>query len=211
YFETQWERQREMQLRAIKVQVKEKRARLKVLLALEEEMIEARRKMAALDAVHVPIRTQQQRNDLLNLPGSLATLERKVQALADELGNMVLLNVRNQYDDRIKAVLTIQVCIGAMYEAKFDVIQQQADAETKTGARQQPRNAELKAKKLALLKKKTETYQRHAAKFNHRFNPAPRLQEPTFEEGSGELDANLEGRWKAMVARTADLWRDILG
>lgn len=42
YFEQQWERQREIQLRAINVRVKEQRERLKVLLKLEENMLEAR-------------------------------------------------------------------------------------------------------------------------------------------------------------------------
>lgn len=50
------------------------------------------------------------------------------------------------------------------------------------GARQQPRNAELRAKKHEMLKKKHETYLRHARKFNDRFNPAPRLLEPSLED-----------------------------
>lgn len=42
YFEEQWNRQREMQLKAITVNAKEKRERLTVLLQLEEELLEAR-------------------------------------------------------------------------------------------------------------------------------------------------------------------------
>lgn len=42
YFKEQWERQREIQLRAISVRVQEKRDRLKVMMELEENMIEAR-------------------------------------------------------------------------------------------------------------------------------------------------------------------------
>ncbi|EGG02720.1 uncharacterized protein MELLADRAFT_66143 [Melampsora larici-populina 98AG31] len=204
YFEVQWNRQQEMQLRAISVRVKEKRERLKVMLQLEENMIEARQKMAELDAIHAPIRTQQQRDDLLNLPTSLANLEIKIQDLAEELGNTQLVNARRGdglyalfictldsgidivcygcLDAQIKAVLAVQVALAMLYEAKFGVLQQEADAEMRTGAKQQPRNAELRAKKQGLLRKKTATYLRHAAKYNNRFQPAQRLLEPTFEE-----------------------------
>ncbi|KAH9811595.1 hypothetical protein DFH28DRAFT_900364 [Melampsora americana] len=32
-----------------------------------------------------------------------------------------------------------------------------------------------------------------------------------YVEGSGELDVNLEGQWKTMVAGTADQWGELLG
>lgn len=37
-------------------------------------------------------------------------------------------------------------------------------------------------KKTAILKSKTETYLRHAKKYNNQFKPQHRLREPTFDE-----------------------------
>lgn len=42
YFDAQWERQRNLQLAAMTVKAKERRERLKVLLQLEEQLLEAR-------------------------------------------------------------------------------------------------------------------------------------------------------------------------
>lgn len=42
YFETQWERQKRLQSEAITESAKERRARLEVLLELEEELLAAR-------------------------------------------------------------------------------------------------------------------------------------------------------------------------
>ncbi|EGF97833.1 uncharacterized protein MELLADRAFT_69740 [Melampsora larici-populina 98AG31] len=125
-----------MQLNAINVRSKEKRARLEVLLKLEEDLLEARQQMRDIDAAHVPVRTAQQRNDLLALPRTLADLEQKIQEVADEVGNTELLNVRGNVprrgDDRLKAVLTVQVALGFLYEAKFGADQHQVDAGRRT-------------------------------------------------------------------------------
>lgn len=40
------------------------------------------------------MRTTEQRHELLDLPRSLVELETKIQGLADELGNAILLNMR---------------------------------------------------------------------------------------------------------------------
>lgn len=53
-----------------------------------------RKKMAELDAIHAPIRTQEQRHELIDLPRSLANLEARIQEVAQELGNAELLNAR---------------------------------------------------------------------------------------------------------------------
>lgn len=50
--------------------------------------------MADLDAIHAPIRTQEQQHELTNLPLSLANLEAQIQDVAEELGNAELLNAR---------------------------------------------------------------------------------------------------------------------
>lgn len=120
YFEEQWIRQREMQLKAINVKAKEKRDRLTVLLQLEEELLEARQvliyllnlfkyigmkktysaitlcrtKLEALNAQTALIRTAEHRQQLLDLPRSLAILEDKVQGVTEELGHSELLNAR---------------------------------------------------------------------------------------------------------------------
>ncbi|EGF97296.1 uncharacterized protein MELLADRAFT_70083 [Melampsora larici-populina 98AG31] len=152
YFEAQWARQRELQLQAINVRTKEKRARLEVLVRLEEQLLEARNELDEMNATNAPIRTFEQRNDLLRLPMSLASLEKKVHELAEEFGNTELWNARKKTDNRLKAALTVQVALGFLYEAKYDAIQQVADAATKT------------------------------ANYNARFRPAVRLRVPTFDE-----------------------------
>lgn len=40
---------------------------------------------------------------------------------------------RSLSDDRMKAILTVQVSMGFLYEAKYDVIQQRSHAATRTG------------------------------------------------------------------------------
>ncbi|EGF97141.1 uncharacterized protein MELLADRAFT_114562 [Melampsora larici-populina 98AG31] len=197
YFKAQWARQRDLQLRAITTRTKDRRQRLEVLVLLEEELLEARyrslcvsnvlrvkhsKKLAALNATNAEIRTAEQRNELLDLPGSLASLEAKMQEVAEELGNTELLNVRRRGNDRVKAVMTVQVALGFLYEAKFDVIQQFADAALRTGATQQPRNEQLRTKKRAQRKKKLETYLRHAKKYNQRYRRTPRLAEPSLDD-----------------------------
>ncbi|EGG06564.1 uncharacterized protein MELLADRAFT_86399 [Melampsora larici-populina 98AG31] len=207
YLQTQWERQRELQLNAINVRSKEKRARLEVLIKLEEDLLEARQvltsdnsifhhhhiyitnlhtwssqQMRDMDAANDPIRTAEQRNALLDLPRTLVELEEKIQEVADEVGNTELLNARRRGNDRVKAVLTVQVALGFLYEAKFGAEQQQVDAGRRTRATQQPRNEQLRTKKRALLKKKLNTYLRHAARYNAQYRPVPRLLEPTFDE-----------------------------
>lgn len=44
-------------------------------------------------------------------------------------------SIRVVVDAQIKACLVVQVALGLLYEAKFDVIQQEADAKNKTGER----------------------------------------------------------------------------
>ncbi|KAH9822477.1 hypothetical protein DFH28DRAFT_881650 [Melampsora americana] len=152
YFRAQWTRQRELQLKAINVKTKEKRARVEVLVQLEEDLIQARNQLLDLDPHNVPIRTVEHRNHLLNLPRSLANLEAKVQELAEELGNAELVHAQRGGNNRIKALLTVQVSMGFLYEAKYDVVQHRAHAATRT------------------------------AKYNAQFDPAQRLREPTFDE-----------------------------
>ncbi|EGG02946.1 uncharacterized protein MELLADRAFT_109712 [Melampsora larici-populina 98AG31] len=209
YFEAQWVRQRDLQLKAINVKSKEQRARVTVLVQLEEDLLETRKRLVELNPANAAIRTGEQRHDVLDLPASLANLEAKVQEVADELGNTELYNVRRGTTNRIKAVLTVQVALAALYEAKFDVIQQRANAAIRTGATQQPRNKHLRKKKRDLLKKKTETYLRHATKYNRHFRPPHRL--PQYLNGTAELDVDLTIRWKEMVERTTNTWAEILG
>ncbi|EGG09457.1 uncharacterized protein MELLADRAFT_61153 [Melampsora larici-populina 98AG31] len=178
----QWARQRELQLKAINETTKDKRARLVVLIQLEEELLDARRQLEDMNPANAAIRTVEHWHDLLDLPRSLANLEAKVQEVAEELGNTELLNVKHRDNDRVKSATTVSVALGLLYEAKFGVIQQHADAATRTGATQQPRNEELRRKKRVLLKKKTDTYLRYAAKYNRQFRPTPRLKEPSFDE-----------------------------
>ncbi|KAH9820009.1 hypothetical protein DFH28DRAFT_1079904 [Melampsora americana] len=182
YFQKQWARQRDMQLRAISEKSKEKRARLEVLLKLEEELLDACKRMTELNAGNAPIRTAHQRQELLRLPNSLALLEQQMQRVVEDLGNTHLLNVQHGTNARVTAAITIQVAMGLLYEAKFDVVQQQADAANRTGATNQPRNETLRKKKRAMLKTKTETYLRHAKKYNQRFHPTHHIPEPSFEE-----------------------------
>ncbi|EGG02525.1 uncharacterized protein MELLADRAFT_66337 [Melampsora larici-populina 98AG31] len=182
YFQIQWDRQRSLQLKAMTVEAKEKRERLGVLLTLEEELLEARQKLTAMNAGSAAIRTAEQRHELLNLPASLVALEAQIQAVADELGNAELLNARRGSNVRVKAMLSVQVVLGFLYEAAMDVIQQRADAAIKTGATQQPRNEQLRKKKRGLLKKKLDTYLRHASRYNQRHRPTPRLVLPSMDE-----------------------------
>ncbi|KAH9820127.1 hypothetical protein DFH28DRAFT_1079978 [Melampsora americana] len=155
YFDAQWERQRQLQLAAISVRAKERRERLTVLLELEEQLLEAWSKMNAVNPQAAPIRTNEQREELLNLPMSLANLEAKVQEVAEGLGFAELLNVQHGSAARIKAVITVQVALALLYEAKFDVLQQEADAVNRTGW------------------------------YNQNFRPRPRLHEPSFDEVLG--------------------------
>ncbi|EGG04810.1 uncharacterized protein MELLADRAFT_108173 [Melampsora larici-populina 98AG31] len=182
YFQIQWDRQRALQLEAISVQTKEKRDRLGVLLTLEEELLDAHQRLVDMNAANAEIRTAEQRNELLDLPASLVALEVQIQNVADELGNAELLRARRGTDIRLKAILSVQVALGFLYEAAVGVIQEQAHAATRTGATQQPRNEQLRKKKRVLLKKKLDTYLRYASKYNQRFRPAQRLLEPTLDE-----------------------------
>ncbi|EGF99401.1 uncharacterized protein MELLADRAFT_68613 [Melampsora larici-populina 98AG31] len=194
YFQGQWDRQRALQLKGMSVEAKEKREWLGVLLQLEEELLEARqvnvphrqirriKKLVAMNAVNAAIRTAEQRHELLDLPASLVALEVQIQAVADKLGNAELLNARRGTSVRVKAILSVQVALGFLYEAAVDVIQQKADADIRTGATQQPRNEQLRKKKRVLLKKKLETYLRQASKYNRHHRPTPRLLEPTLDE-----------------------------
>ncbi|EGG08268.1 uncharacterized protein MELLADRAFT_62087 [Melampsora larici-populina 98AG31] len=135
-----------------------------------------------MNAANAPIRTAEQRHELLDLPASLVALEEQIQAVADELGNAELLVARRGTDVRLKANFTVQVALGSLYEAAVDVIQQKADAALKTGATQQPRNEQLRKKKREQLKNKLDTYLRHAGRYNTRYRPAQRLAEPTLDE-----------------------------
>ncbi|EGG06927.1 uncharacterized protein MELLADRAFT_106366 [Melampsora larici-populina 98AG31] len=139
-------------------------------------------KLAAMNAGNAPIRTAEQRHELLDLPASLVALEAQIQAVADELGNAELLNARRGSNVRVKAMLSVQVALGFLYEAAMDVIQQRADAAVRTGATQQPRNEQLRKKKQILLKKKLDTYLRHASRYNQRHRPTPRLVLPSLDE-----------------------------
>ncbi|EGF98558.1 uncharacterized protein MELLADRAFT_113453 [Melampsora larici-populina 98AG31] len=133
YFEAQWGCQRELQLKEMNVRTKEKRVRLEVLIELEEELLEARKRMNEIDAGNAAIRTAEQRQELLGLPRSLANLEVKMQEVAQELGNAEVVNVRHGTDARVKGALAVQVAMGFLYEAKWDVMQQQSNAAIRTG------------------------------------------------------------------------------
>ncbi|KAH9823013.1 hypothetical protein DFH28DRAFT_1078159 [Melampsora americana] len=199
YFKTQWAWQREMQLRAISEKSKQKFARLEVFLKLEEELLDACKRMTGINAGNAPIRTAQQRHQLLRLPNSLALLEQQMQRVVEDLGNSELLNVRH---GTVTSAITVQVAMGLLYEAKFDVVQQQADAAIQTGTTNQPRNETLRKKKRLLLKTKTKTYLRHARKYNQCFRPHQPIPEPSFEEIS-EMDI-LDPFWNEAALNHPD-------
>ncbi|KAH9808074.1 hypothetical protein DFH28DRAFT_911363 [Melampsora americana] len=86
YFESQWERQRNLQKSVINERVQQKQDRLKILLRLEEDLYETR-------CVSVRTRTQAERRAVLSLPGQITTMETKIQAFALELGTTEFLQV----------------------------------------------------------------------------------------------------------------------
>lgn len=116
YFETQWERQRNIQKAFINERVQEKRDRLKILLRLEEDLHETRCVIAmhlwynifqrliinvlptrdellALNARRVRTRTEEERRAVLSLPSQITHLETKIQAFAMELGTTEFLQL----------------------------------------------------------------------------------------------------------------------
>lgn len=117
YFENQWNRQRDLQSKAISESVQDRTERLGVLLELEEQLFDARcvqtnsidsshityvlfkrvsgisTRMDDLNVRRVAHRTGEQRRGVLNLPGSLATLEKRIQDVAVELGSQEFLQL----------------------------------------------------------------------------------------------------------------------
>ncbi|EGG08671.1 uncharacterized protein MELLADRAFT_104868 [Melampsora larici-populina 98AG31] len=201
YFQAQWVRQRELQLKAINVQAKEKRARVKVLVKLEEELLEARKQLEDMNAANAAIRTAEHRHDLLDLPRSLVNLEAKVQEVADELGNTELLNVRHRSNDRVKSAVTVQVALAMLYKAKFDEIQQQANAAAKTG---EARVIEWRSIHSGLNKRSCRLW-----KWWDRGLLDVISWTSPFVENSAAIDGNLITRWREMVDRTS--WGQIMG
>ncbi|EGG13223.1 uncharacterized protein MELLADRAFT_100975 [Melampsora larici-populina 98AG31] len=92
YLEVQWARQREVQKQVISESAKDKRDKLLVYMEFEEELIEARGKLEALESITPRIRTGEERNELLRLPNTIVLLERRAVDLAQELGALVLPN-----------------------------------------------------------------------------------------------------------------------
>ncbi|EGG10907.1 uncharacterized protein MELLADRAFT_59853 [Melampsora larici-populina 98AG31] len=229
YFQEQWDRQRALQLNAINIRSKEKRARLEVLLKLEEDLLEARQQMRDLDAAHVPVRTAEQRNALLALPRTLVDLEQKIQEVADEVGNTELLNIRRHVRqrgiDQIKAVLTVQVTLGFLYEAKFGAYQQQVDAGRRTVRqmigwgldyegrmeRTKPNEADARVVEWnsihsSLAKRTCRLWKQWDHGLLDVFHATKQ-----YVEGSAENDGELIDRWEQMVSRTTQTWHEVLG
>ncbi|EGG02562.1 uncharacterized protein MELLADRAFT_66283 [Melampsora larici-populina 98AG31] len=138
------------------VGTKENQARLKVLIELEQELLEARKIMNAIHTGNAAIQTAEQRQKLLGLPRSLANLELEIQEVAQELGNVKVVNVRHgtgtpcfkrtpwisRLSDLVlllsrctckRGALAVQVAMGFRYKAKWDVMQQQSNAAIRTG------------------------------------------------------------------------------
>ncbi|EGG03357.1 uncharacterized protein MELLADRAFT_109383 [Melampsora larici-populina 98AG31] len=133
FFEQQWQRQRHIQLNFITATTCRLKERLTVLLALEEDLIEARTELANLEASTAPLRTQEQQQELLDLPGTLTSLENQIQNLANALGSHQFRELTGMTDNRAKPLMLLQIAKSKLYHAKVECIEIRARAEGTTG------------------------------------------------------------------------------
>ncbi|EGG07542.1 uncharacterized protein MELLADRAFT_62533 [Melampsora larici-populina 98AG31] len=133
YMKNQWARQKEMQAQIISETAEDKREQNLVLIELEEDMLEACRRVEAISAKRPQMRTGAVRAELLDLPQTLIALEQKVQDLADELGSDEFLHLTGTSDSQSKLLLMVRLSKSKLYEAKVGVIENQRQAALNTG------------------------------------------------------------------------------
>ncbi|KAH9806922.1 hypothetical protein DFH28DRAFT_1157713 [Melampsora americana] len=136
YFQDQWERQRALQKTFINEQVQEKRERLKILLRLEENLCKTRflkKELDSLNATRARTRTLEERRAILALPNTVATIEQKMDDLAQALGTTKFLQLTGSTDLSAKPLLTIQLAKAELYNARVSVVQHQEQSHVRTG------------------------------------------------------------------------------
>ncbi|KAH9814030.1 hypothetical protein DFH28DRAFT_895296 [Melampsora americana] len=133
FFERQWQRQRNIQRNFITATTRRLKDRLKVLLTLEEDLIEARTELATLEASTAPLRTQEQQHELLDLPRTLTMLENQIQNLANALGSHQFREITGMTDHRAKPLMLVQIAKSKLYHSKVECIEMRGRADGTTG------------------------------------------------------------------------------
>ncbi|EGG04830.1 uncharacterized protein MELLADRAFT_88562 [Melampsora larici-populina 98AG31] len=133
YFENKWAEQKARQLDVITETQKQKRERVSVLLGLEEELIESLKRLNDIQSKHRRVRTQADNVALMALPGTVASVEEQIEAMADELGGTEFRGLAGATRNQTTALLALSVAQGKLYEARVGLTEARLRRHRNTG------------------------------------------------------------------------------
>ncbi|EGF97249.1 uncharacterized protein MELLADRAFT_86338 [Melampsora larici-populina 98AG31] len=123
FFEDHWIAQRTQQLDGMTDTQKQKREKLTILLAMEEQLVIAREELRDLQNKTRRARTQADRNELLSLPGSIVDIEGQIEAMATALGGAEFRALTAATGNQANAALSISLARDKLYESKVGLVE----------------------------------------------------------------------------------------
>ncbi|EGF99819.1 uncharacterized protein MELLADRAFT_94087 [Melampsora larici-populina 98AG31] len=165
FFENKWNEQRTRQLDVMTETQNEKRERLKVMLGLEEELIQARDRLKAIQVKRRRARTQADNVQLMSLPDTVANIEEQIEAMATALGGAEFSDLAGATQNQTNALLTLSLAREYLYEAKVGLVEARLRRHRQSGARLQQYLAKHLGDKTKNVRVKYSTYLRKVEKY----------------------------------------------
>ncbi|EGF97533.1 uncharacterized protein MELLADRAFT_85102 [Melampsora larici-populina 98AG31] len=178
FFENKWIEQRTRQLDVMTESQNEKRERLQVMLALEEELILARDRLKGIQQKRRRARTEADRNELLSLPATVANIEEQIEAMATALGGAEFRELAGVTKNKKNALLALSLARGNLYEAKVGLVEARLRRHRHSGARLQQYLAKHLGDKTRNVRDKYNTYMRRVDKYGLDFSDAVQPDAP---------------------------------
>ncbi|EGG02994.1 uncharacterized protein MELLADRAFT_90589 [Melampsora larici-populina 98AG31] len=178
FFENKWEEQKARQLEEMIESKAEKRECLEIMLGLEEELVQARDRLKALQNKRRRARANAEKNELMSLPTSVADIEEQIEFMATALGGEEFHNLVGATRNQENAVLSLAIARGNLYEAKVGLVEARLRRHWHS-ARQQQYIARHLWKRTSDVCVKYNTYKRQVYKYVHNYPDAnaPHLPE----------------------------------
>ncbi|KAH9820229.1 hypothetical protein DFH28DRAFT_1080040 [Melampsora americana] len=164
YFQRQWTRQRDSQLRA---------------LLIEDSKLD---KMKRLQAKPRHCQKASENRKPAHLPVILVILDEEIQGVVHDLGSNHYRDMADASMSKGKNLIRIRVAKSKLYGAKVDVFESQRKNNEREGTRMQQQSKKHPREKQSPLKTKYNTFHHNIDKFNTEFPSQTPIEFPSFKD-----------------------------
>ncbi|KAH9809123.1 hypothetical protein DFH28DRAFT_934631 [Melampsora americana] len=181
YLKSQWNRQRDLQLRAIVQENSQVLAtRIPSLVDLEDKQRDA--ELRHTHSKRPRNRTAAEKRKIANLQETIIIVEEEIQEVVGELGGNHYRDIPGARTPKGRRLIRIRVAKSKLYGAMVDVHETQLRNDERQGTRMQQRSKKMLRDKQATLKSKYTTYKTNVDKFNTEFPSADPIVCPVLED-----------------------------